>query len=84
MPRTAPVIHVTYPTGGTVPLNAVLVHTSKNAALEHAAERDAERYVPVRPGESLQQAVDRYGRERHKPAGGMVRGTGDTIPAGKP
>lgn len=86
MARTAPdAVHVTYlVTEAATPLpaailNDVQVHSTKDAALEYAVDA-GHKYVPVRKGETLQQAIERYAAERQpkpqpvaRPAGRPVR-----------
>lgn len=78
MPRTATnLTHVTFPADpASASLGSIRVHPSKGAALEYAVEEGV-KYAPVRPGESLADAIARYASERAAarpklPAGGVA------------
>lgn len=80
MPRNDSVTHLTIPReipAGSALLSEIRTHGSKSAGLEFANDH-GERYVAVRPGETLADAIARRERETSaaqspsKPAGRPV------------
>lgn len=84
MPATnTQVTRVTYPAGPpTVELSKITIHSSRVGALESAVDA-GEKYVPVKAGETLAAAIERYARERNAAAAG--RGAAPKVaPVGRP